>query len=238
METGEEGEASATEASVVVNGVDYGVRLPPGRHGIPHQLVEANQRERLLDAATSLFAELGYGSLSVARITDRAHVSRATFYEMFADKLDCLIAAQRAAYQPFTEAIVDACEAERSWPEAIAAAVRAALRFGADSPDELGMLLLSSHPIAEPALAGRALAVHEQLAKLLRRGRRRHMPDVDLPELTEPAVVGAAIAIAGSRLAAGEAHRLPEMAPELVQMILGPYLGGAEAARVALAVPQ
>ncbi len=40
------------EGTIVVEGVEYGSRLPRGRHGIPQALVTENQRDRLLDAAT------------------------------------------------------------------------------------------------------------------------------------------------------------------------------------------
>jgi AcrR family transcriptional regulator len=53
----------------------------------------ASQRERLIDAMTELSAKLGYQQVSVAQLSSRAGVSSATFYEQFADKEDCLIAA-------------------------------------------------------------------------------------------------------------------------------------------------
>ena len=43
------------------------LRLPPGRHGIPADLVRAHQRMRLLEAAASALAEQGYGRLTAAR---------------------------------------------------------------------------------------------------------------------------------------------------------------------------
>jgi AcrR family transcriptional regulator len=50
------------------------------------------QRARLLGAAVALVEELGYGNVSVAHITARARVSRRTFYDLFANREDCLLA--------------------------------------------------------------------------------------------------------------------------------------------------
>jgi hypothetical protein len=57
------------------------------------------------------------------------------------------------------------------------------------------------------------------------------------PELTEQAVVGAAMAVVGGRLMEGDLSALPQLAPELIQIVLTPYLGGDEALRVARSAP-
>jgi len=56
-----------------------------------------SQRERLLDAMIELMAQTGYQQVSIAQVSARAGVSRATFYEQFEDKEDCLLAAFRVA---------------------------------------------------------------------------------------------------------------------------------------------
>lgn len=55
----------------------------------------ANQRERLVDAIVELAGHHGYQGLSIAQISARAGVSSATFYEQFADREECLVAAYR-----------------------------------------------------------------------------------------------------------------------------------------------
>ena len=48
------------------------------------------QRSRLLAAAAATVDEEGYSRTTVARITERARVSRRTFYELFDDREACL----------------------------------------------------------------------------------------------------------------------------------------------------
>lgn len=79
--------------------VKYGVffespgKLPRGRHDLSRDQVRAAQRERLMIAVTELLAERGYLAVGIREIATRAGVSRAAFYECFADKQECVFAA-------------------------------------------------------------------------------------------------------------------------------------------------
>ncbi len=68
-------------------------RLRPGRHGLTRDEVRASQRERMLAAMVEAVAADGYADTPVAGVIRRAGVSRATFYEHFAGKEDCFLAA-------------------------------------------------------------------------------------------------------------------------------------------------
>ena len=57
----------------------------------------ASPRGRILDAMTATVAERGYAATSIAEVIKRAHASRSTFYEQFADKEDCYLAAYQLA---------------------------------------------------------------------------------------------------------------------------------------------
>lgn len=68
-------------------------RLPRGRHTLSRTEVATQQRARILAALTDVLAERGYVDTPVAAIIERAGVSRETFYQLFASKQDCFIAA-------------------------------------------------------------------------------------------------------------------------------------------------
>ena len=51
------------------------------------------QRERLIAAMLTAASELGYRETNVQDVIERAGVSRPTFYEHFANKEDCFLAA-------------------------------------------------------------------------------------------------------------------------------------------------
>lgn len=216
-------------------GLRHASRLPRGRHGIPHDLIAANQRERLLSATAEVIAERGYAALVVGDVISRAGVSRTTFYKLFEDKHACVVAAQQRAVDYLLEAIVAACGSTGDWPQGVSRAVEAALSFTAAQPGEARLALASSYAPSEPRLAGQGVAIHRELVALLQRGAE------DCPSAREPrglaaqAAVGAAMSIVGSRLEAGDLADLPGLGPELAQIILAPYLGANESRRIALA---
>jgi AcrR family transcriptional regulator len=73
--------------------LDEEALLPRGRHSLSRDQVVTSQRRRMLAAVVAAVAEKGYGRASVADVIGRARVSRETFYEQFADKEDCFLAA-------------------------------------------------------------------------------------------------------------------------------------------------
>lgn len=56
------------------------------RSGRPRKGEEATRRDRLLEQAVQLFAEHGYGNLSLETIAREAHVSLRTIYQQFGGK--------------------------------------------------------------------------------------------------------------------------------------------------------
>ncbi len=61
------------------------------------KLARPSQRERIVEAMIELAARSGYQRVSIAQVSSRAGVSSATFYEQFADKEECVLAAYQAA---------------------------------------------------------------------------------------------------------------------------------------------
>jgi AcrR family transcriptional regulator len=104
-------------------------RLPAGAHGIPRELVERNQRERLIAAMAEVCAEKGYAATSVADVTRRAAVSTASFYRQFADKQECMLASFEELFGRLLTEVERGCEGDVK-----AAVGRAAELLGADLP--------------------------------------------------------------------------------------------------------
>src|SRR5208337_3642074 len=68
-------------------------RLRPGLNGLPRAQVTEIQRGRMLAAAVDAVQDVGYARMTVAHVIGRARVSRKTFYDVFADREDCFLAA-------------------------------------------------------------------------------------------------------------------------------------------------
>ncbi len=67
------------------------------RNRPPRAAAKGGQRQRLIEAMTQVAARHGYREASVARVVEQAGVSRATFYEHFADRETCFLAAFQIA---------------------------------------------------------------------------------------------------------------------------------------------
>ena len=204
--------------------------LPRGKHKLPPEVVASNQRERLIAGVAGCLAERGYSATSVQHIIAAAGVSRATFYAYFDNKRDCVIAAHEVTFERLTARIFRACASEREWPLKVKAAIADSLAFVAEDPERARLLFLDALA-ADLEVARRVLDSNEHLAGLLRSGRRHGGGTGPQSELTEEAVIGAITSITSGRLLAGQP--LDGLEPQLVTFALTPYIGSAEAERIA-----
>jgi AcrR family transcriptional regulator len=212
------------------------VRMRPlrsGRGSIPADIVAQDQRKRILAALVQSVAVHGYSRTTVGRITAVASVSRQTFYQHFDDKDDCFCVAYDAAVARIDALVLEAVATQASWPGQVAAALRTLLGFLAENPD------LARLTFVEAAAAGESTARQRdqdsgRFVALLAFGRREFPLANDPGEGTEEALVGAVTTQITRRVIAGEATRLAELAPELIEFTLAPFLG-TEAARRAAA---
>jgi AcrR family transcriptional regulator len=203
------------------------VRLPPGRHGIPADLVRAHQRVRLLEAAAAALAEQGYGRLTAARVTELAGVSSRTFYQHFEDLWACQLAAYETEAGRLCQAIESACAAlvEKRGPIAEAdrrgrarAGIAAALDFLAAEP-AVARLLSAEPPPQIAALAAARRELIERLGAMLRTVLTDPNGATPLPGL-ERRLIGAALALISTRAAGGDPQRLRDLEPELSELLL------------------
>ena len=73
-----------------------GARLPRGPHALTREQVIASQRGRLIVAMAELVGRDGYAATTVANVLALAGVSRKAFYQHFANKQECFLAAYDA----------------------------------------------------------------------------------------------------------------------------------------------
>jgi AcrR family transcriptional regulator len=203
------------------------LRLPPGRHGIPADLVRAHQRVRLLEAAAAALAEQGYGRITAARITELAGVSSRTFYQHFEDLWACLLAAYETEAGRLCQRIEGACTAlvETRGPVAEAdrrgrarAGIAAGLDFLAADPAAARLLSAEAPPQVAPLAAARRDLV-ERLGAMLRGVLTDPDGATPLPGL-ERRLIGAALALVATRATAGDPQRLRDLEPELTDLLL------------------
>lgn len=208
--------------------------LPAGRHGYSREQVAHHQRERLIAGLAAAVAEEGYAAVTLADITKQAKVSRRVFYANFESKEQCFLAAFDVVVAHIGELIAEAIEGVPEWPDQAVAGTRAALAFLAAEPDLARLCLVESRG-AGPAVTARFNEAVGEMTPLLRRGRAEREGARPLPDSTEDSVIGSLVSLTYRKAAAGEAKQLESLLPDCVNLVLSPYLGPVEAARLAAA---
>ncbi|MFL5898185.1 MAG: TetR/AcrR family transcriptional regulator [Solirubrobacterales bacterium] len=209
-------------------------RLPPGRHGLPREFVSRNQRERLIAGLAEAVAENGYAGATIAHITRHAAVSRRTFYEHFASKDECFIAAYDMVMSELNQRVGEAFEQEGEWPQAVRSGIAAMLEFLTAEP-HLARLSMVEALVAGPVVVEHYDAAIQSLVPYFEAGRNGRSDDVlaGLSPTTEEALVGGMVSLLSRRIFADRTAELESLLPDLVEFTLTPYLGSAEAAKVA-----
>ena len=100
-----------------------------------------DRREQILDAATKLFAELGYADTDTQLIADRLRVGKGTLYRYFPSKRDLFLAAADRGMRKLCQYIDDAIAPIQDPPERIAVVVRSYLNFFAEHPELCELLI-------------------------------------------------------------------------------------------------
>ncbi|HZE04348.1 MAG TPA: TetR/AcrR family transcriptional regulator [Solirubrobacteraceae bacterium] len=210
--------------------------LPRGRHAAPRAVVRETQRARMLEAMVQAVAEKGYAHVAVADVIQRAGVSRKTFYEQFANKEDCFLAAYDAGVDALVAAIDDAlAELAPDWLAAARRAVEVYLGRMATSPAFARAFLIEVLGAGPAALARRDTVQRrfaDQLAAIHRRAR------ADIPEIpavapyTFRAAAGAVNELVTAHVLERGAATLPELADAILDVHLALLVGRELAARI------
>jgi AcrR family transcriptional regulator len=212
-------------------------RLPRGRHGLSREAVTRSQRERLLAAAAQVTARRGYEATTVADILAEAGVGRETFYELFEDRRDCVLAAHAVLLDDLIERVRLAYDGPAEWVERCRATIAALLDWFAADP-LAGRFLLVELAAVGPEFHERFEAGFDRFVAVIDSGLDADLPDSDPLPATSLAV-GAAISRVYGEVAAGRSEVLPTLLPHLTYEVLVPFLGEAAAREAALAeVPQ
>jgi AcrR family transcriptional regulator len=199
--------------------------LPSGYTGLPRELVEASQRQRLLHGVTAAVAEKGYGTTTIGDITARAGVSKRTFYEHFPDRLACFLAAHDLGCQAMLDAVTgasrDALEAGMDSVDQLRAANRAYLAFLVDEEPYARMFFLET-PAAGPEAIARYGDCRERFVASLRiwhdHARREHPDWPAASKVAYEAAMGTVHELALARIATSRTAELAALDDDVLEI--------------------
>jgi AcrR family transcriptional regulator len=176
---------------------------------MPAAVPATEVRARILTAMATLTAEKGYAAVTIDDLARGARISKRTFYDHFADKQRCLLAAYELAAGQVYDASERAADADPAapWRARVDAVIATYLKALAAKP-EITRVFHVEIQAAGPEALDLHLQVNLRYAALLRRiaregGERR---------LSQPlaiALLGAVNELVLHAVAEGRAQRLP-----------------------------
>jgi AcrR family transcriptional regulator len=209
---------------------------PVGREQLSAEAVARSHRNRMMLGAVKVVGESGFYDSKVESIISAGGVSRNTFYRHFADKRACLLAAYETTVAWLEEEATRAIAAEACWADKVRVAGESTLSLLAGDP-HLARLVALEILCLGPAGQARQRALIDRLSRPLRLGRVVDPLPYEFSPGLELALLSGAISMIGREVNEGRGERLGGLAPALTEFLLVPYLGRAEALRVATSRP-
>ncbi len=187
---------------------------------------EGLQRTRLFDAAVRVFSQVGYADASAEAISREAGMSKATFYEHFANKKACLLEIMDDASRIALEELVKSARTAGDDPlERHRAGLRAFLRLVAERPEVGRTVLVVSVGAGTEALERRDVILegfaqvmyNEALEGVEKRGGGQRFATVE----DAFAVVGALVELMSRQMRTGRPDRIEDLEPLAERLLAG-----------------
>jgi AcrR family transcriptional regulator len=201
------------------------VTVPRGRHAPPIEVRRSVQLQRLFQAAAKVFSECGYADASAEAISREAGMSKATFYEHFANKEECILALTGAAGEASRAAVAAAATtAEQQFEARVHARVRRFLEGLAAFPEMARVVLVDVIGVGPVGAAKRDEMLQAFADFLVSENQAAH-EGYGAPLFTSPddafAIVGAIVELASRQLRTGEPRDIRDLEPVIERMVAG-----------------
>jgi AcrR family transcriptional regulator len=206
--------------------------VPRGRHAPPLEVRQIRQRGRLFAAASAVFARMGYADATAEAIAREAGMSKATFYEHFANKEDCIIALFDVGTQDVLNVMREAAdETPADDPRArVRVTLGAFLATLAEFPDDSQTLLVEIVGAGPRAMEHRDRAL-EAVSQYLVELNRQDAESGASPLLASPhdayAITGAVVELASRQIRTGVPEDIRGLEPVIERLILGLLAAGS-----------
>lgn len=179
-------------------------------------------------AVVRVTATKGYESTTVGDILGEAGVGRESFYELFDDKLACMVAAHGILLDDLEEQVRAAYIGDDPWPPRVREGLRAALEWFAADPETSRFLLVEMSTVG-PTFRSIFKREYARFTGMLDDGFDDSAPGPELTEATGLGV-GALLARIYEEILLDRVAELPRLLPDLTYDFLVPFVG-EEAAR-------
>jgi AcrR family transcriptional regulator len=197
---------------------------------LPREFIARTQRDRLLDAMAKTVEAKGF-AVTVTEVCKAAKVSTKNFYDHFADKEECFMAAFDRGVMLLQRSMIAAYAHPDRWPFRIRRGIEVLLHLLAAEP------AFANLAIVEMFSAGpRGRESSRQLSRQYLRffddaPVRADQPRV--PPVVVEAVVAGVFGLLFDYVSMKRTAELTDLLPEVTYFVLVPFIGPREAAKVA-----
>jgi AcrR family transcriptional regulator len=199
------------------------LRAVPSRAHVDNE----DERSRVLRSALELAALEGYGNLTPMRIADEACVSIDTFFDLFDDMEECFLAAIEKLGMEVRETVSDPGLISAEWPAAVRRCLDAMMRYFAARPAYAQTIATGVFAMGQRAVDLVAELAREVAAKLT-----AGAPSPPLTGLAQEGIEGAIWHTIYCQTTNGGTGALPELSDYLAYVVITPFLGAEQAARI------
>ena len=178
--------------------------------------------------------ERGYEATTVAAVVGRAQVSRNAFYELFADKQDCFLAACDEVGER-SVARVAQLASEPTWIDALREGFEVFLAWWNAQPGLMAAYLVDLPTAGRPALEqrDRQIARFTEMLDALAERARREQPELPpMPELATRGLVAGILDLFGREIRLGRRDRLAELREPVLALVVRTLADDATAKRM------
>src|SRR5688500_16346568 len=200
--------------------------VPRGRHAPPLEVRQSVQRRRLFRAAAAVFARAGYAEATAEAIAREAGMSKATFYEHFDNKEDCIAALFDSAADNLLAALAEGRKpvgTSGDYRDRIRSQVQAYLAVLRAFPNESRTLLVEivgAGPRAQERRDRMLAAIADFFVEVNASEAAAGRVNRFASPLDAYAIVGAAVELSSRALRAGDPD-LDELEPVFERLVSG-----------------
>ena len=197
------------------------------RAPLPHahtlSLVSSPKRQQIMEGMLEAVGRDGYDQTSVRTVLDHTGVYRQAFYDNFADKDDCYLAAFDLGVARVEALVVAAAASREGWLEQLRAGLGALLDLLDEEPDTGRALIVEIHAAGAEGMRRRSEAMR-RIAEFVDRGRDEAEAETPPPIAAEGIVAGIH-AVIHARLSTREDGDYRSLLPDFMYFAAMPYFG-------------
>ena len=182
--------------------------------------MRTSQRSRMLRGMVDAVAEKGYANTTVADVVERARASRETFYEQFANKQQCFLAAYEESVTELTAAMREAVRPDQPARVQFEQALEAYLEELCAEPRRAHTFLIDVYA-AGPEARRRRAEVLAQFGDIVFEllGEEPRVRDLPEPRFAMRALAAAISSMVTGLVASGDYGALPGLKAPLMELL-------------------